>query len=175
MTVADLESFSSEDERYELVGGRVEVSYPQEARHACATTRLAASLSANAPEGFEVLLAPVIILDDAGTHCRRPDLVVVDSATSSDPWLTCPPLLVVEVAGDETVSRDYHTKVLEYEKFGIPAYWLVNPGLVVDELRLKSGKYQHVRQALRENLFATDFPFPVAVVPNRLFEDGPMA
>lgn len=37
-----------------------------------------------------------------------------------------PPLLVVEIVSPGSKKTDYDTKLLEYKKFGIPEYWIVD-------------------------------------------------
>ncbi|MGG6239444.1 Uma2 family endonuclease [Nodosilinea sp. AN01ver1] len=53
-----------------------------------------------------------------------------------------PPLLVVEVVSDSTVTIDYRAKHSEYSVLDIPEYWIVDPlkGQVIVG-RLQSGRY----------------------------------
>ncbi|KAA5828670.1 Uma2 family endonuclease [Saccharopolyspora hirsuta] len=176
MTVDDMALLPPDVGRYELVGGRVELSHPQVLWHARAVSRLAYAVGLRAPRGLEVLFAPVVIFNDERTHCRRPDLTVFSRDAWAEPWLASPPLLAVEVASAETAARDYRQKFFEYAEFGIPAYWIIGPDKhwpAIDEFRLDDGEYRHVQQIAGEDAFATDFPFPLRLVPHWLFADGP--
>lgn len=53
-----------------------------------------------------------------------------------------PPLLVVEVVSDSTVSTDYRAKHSEYSVLEIPEYWIIDPAqgkITVSTLR--EGRY----------------------------------
>jgi Uma2 family endonuclease len=53
-----------------------------------------------------------------------------------------PPLLVVEVVSDSTVTTDYRTKHSEYSVLDIPEYWIVDPlKAQVTVSRLQAGRY----------------------------------
>ncbi|MEV0699450.1 hypothetical protein AB0I53_16235 [Saccharopolyspora sp. NPDC050389] len=64
----------------------------------------------------------------------------------------------------------------ENAAFGIEAYWIITTTEekpVIVELRLKDSEYREAQQALGEDVFATDFPFPVRLVPHWLLAKGP--
>ena len=53
----------------------------------------------------------------------------------------------------------------------MPAYWLVDPdGPSLTVLRLAGGLYVEEAVVAGEEPYHADFPFPVTVVPARLFE-----
>lgn len=76
----------------------------------------------------------------------------------------------------DSVFRDHHTKAREYAEFGIESYWIVNPSTEkpgIIELRLEHGAYREVGQVFGEDLFETELPFPVRLVPHWLIANGP--
>ncbi|MBB5152977.1 Uma2 family endonuclease [Saccharopolyspora phatthalungensis] len=177
MTADDLERLPDDGRRYELVDGRLDVSPAPVSVHSLVESRLSAYL------GFEVAPDDCVVMQGAGinlnadrTHHRIPDVVVIEAADFEKPYLTRPPLLAIEVVSPESILRDHHTKRREYAKFGINAYWIVTPGdekPAIVELRLADGEYREVQQVLGEDTFATEFPFPVKIVPQWLLASGP--
>ncbi len=80
---------------------------------------------------------------------RLPDVVVFDSQIIEDPTgvaiLLEPPKLVVEVVspGEINRKRDYEQKPREYQRLGIPEYWIVDPQRqIVTLLTLFEGLYE---------------------------------
>jgi len=177
LTVDDLARMP-EDERchYELVDGRLDVSPAPARRHTRAQGRLVTHLSNLAPDDIEVEPEAGVTLNDARTHHRQPDLVAFSAKDAEEPYLTRPPLLVVEVISPESLFRDTDTKRREYADFGIPSYWIINPSHhtpSILELRLDGGQYQRITEARGEEVFETELPFPVRFVPRWLVADGP--
>ncbi|MBB6175076.1 Uma2 family endonuclease [Nocardiopsis mwathae] len=176
LTVDDLERMPDDGRRYELVDGRLDVSPAPVFNHTTIDTRLTAYLAfAVAPEGFTVASGPGINFNADRTHHRIPDIAVIRTEEREHPYLTRPPLLAVEIVSPESVIRDTHTKRREYAEFGIESYWIINPapdkiGLV--ELRLDSGQYTEVTQVYGEEVFETDTPFPIKLVPYWLAAEG---
>lgn len=61
---------------------------------------------------------------------REPDVLFVASGHLSqltDRRLEGPADLVVEIVSEDSVSRDYDEKFVEYQECGIPEYWVVDP------------------------------------------------
>lgn len=82
----------------------------------------------------EILTAPYAIQPEAGGAGREPDLVFVsrEHSTRIGPkHLAGTPDLVVEIVSPESAARDRVTKLREYERAGIPEYWIVDsrPGI----------------------------------------------
>ncbi|CAM00785.1 putative restriction endonuclease [Saccharopolyspora erythraea NRRL 2338] len=176
LTVEDLERLPDDGRRYELVDGELDVSPAPVRVHTRIETRLSTHLSNVAPDGYEVLQGPGVNFNAERTHHRIPDLAVVLEDDDDHPYLTKPPLLAVEVVSPESVFRDHHTKRREYAAFGIEAYWIISPAADkpgIAELRLDGGEYREGRQAFGEDVFETDFPFPVKLVPHWLLAAGP--
>lgn len=176
LTVDDLPRVADDERyRYELVDGRLDVSPSPHRPHTHAQIRLATHLCNNAPDEVCVETEVGVTLNSARTHHRQPDLVVSQAEDAEEPYLTRPPLLVVEILSPDSVFRDMNTKRREYAEFGVPAYWIVNPdrdapGIL--ELRLDGGRYQEVTEVDGEQVFQTELPFPVRFVPHWLVADG---
>ncbi|SDY75902.1 Endonuclease, Uma2 family (restriction endonuclease fold) [Saccharopolyspora shandongensis] len=177
MTVDDLERLPDDGRRYELVDGRLDVSPAPVSIHSLVESRLCGYLNfVVAPDGYLAMQGAGINFNANRTHHSIPDVVVLNETDFEQPYLTRPPLLAIEVVSPESIIRDHHTKRREYAEFGIQAYWIVTPddekpGIL--EFRLEDGEYREVQQVIGEDIFATDFPFPVKLVPYWLLAKGP--
>jgi len=61
---------------------------------------------------------------------REPDLMIVfqeNQARVQPTYLDGPADLVLEIIPPESGSRDRGDKFIEYERFGVPEYWLIDP------------------------------------------------
>ncbi|MCY9783564.1 Uma2 family endonuclease [Nocardiopsis sp. EMB25] len=175
LTVEDLKRMPDDGQRYELVDGRLDVSPAPVFAHSRVESRLTIHLGVIAPPEFEVVSTPGINVNADRTHHRVPDLAVIRADAEESPYLTKPPLLAVEIVSPESAIRDHHTKRQEYEEFGIPSYWIVNPDPAlpsITELRLEDGGYREVTTVVGENVLKTDTPFPLSVVPHWLVALG---
>ncbi|MER6990931.1 Uma2 family endonuclease [Saccharopolyspora hirsuta] len=176
MTVDDLERLPDDGRRYELVDGRLDVSPAPLSGHSLIEAKLCGYFNyVVAPKGYLALQGAGIDFNAQRTHHRIPDVVVLETKNFVRPRLTAPPLLAIEVVSESSFFRDYNTKAREYADFGIPAYWVVNPLLETPrilELRIDGGDYREVQEAVGENAFTTDFPFPVTIVPDLLMADA---
>ena len=77
-----------------------------------------------------------------------------------------PPLLVVEIRPPSTALVDLNRKKAAYERFGVPAYWIVNPEQSEPELtifELRDGRY--ALAAKSSGPLAVDRPFHVSIEP----------
>ena len=176
LTVDDLADTPDDGRRYELVDGRLDVSPAPMSKHFRAANRLSTHLNNLCRGEFEIGENPGLNLNSERTHHRIPDLAVFDYDPPEQGYFDVPPLLAVEIVSPESVLRDNHTKRHEYAAFGIHSYWIINAladkvGLV--ELRLENGVYQEVAQVYGEEVFETDVPFPVRLVPHWLTANGP--
>ncbi|WP_026122172.1 Uma2 family endonuclease [Nocardiopsis halotolerans] len=175
LTVEDLRDTPDDGRRYELVDGRLDVAPAPVFLHSRIESRLSIHLGVLASVEFEVVASPGINMNADRTHHRIPDLAVIRPENAESPYLTKPPLLAVEVVSPESVIRDHHTKRHEYAEFGIPSYWIITPDPEepsIAELRLKNGEYTEASAAFGEDLFETDFPFPLRIVPHWLTAPG---
>jgi len=71
------------------------------------------------------------VVNAQGGHAQTefdPDLVAVPVDEVGDAKFTAPPLLVVEIRSPST-GLDLNRRKAEYEKFGVPSYWVVDPDL----------------------------------------------
>jgi len=61
---------------------------------------------------------------------REPDIQVI-LATSydrlHDTYMDGPADIAIEIISPESVKRDHETKFKEYEAFGVPEYWIIDP------------------------------------------------
>lgn len=176
LTVDDLENTPDDGRRYELADGRLDVSPAPTNKHFRAASRLNTFLNTLCQGELEIGEGPGVNLNSERTSHRIPDLAVFDCDMPEGKYFDVPPLLAVEIVSPESVFRDNHIKRQEYAAFGIPSYWIINPladkiGLL--ELRLFDGQYQVVTQVYGEEVFETDLPFPVKLVPHWLVASGP--
>lgn len=176
LTVDDLARMPDDGHIYELADGRLEATPAPASPHTRAESRLMMHFGLRAPDEFEVQSGPGVTLNDHRTSHRIPDLAVFHAGALERPYFTTPPLLAVEVASPESVLRDHHRKKREYAAFGVESYWIIDPSLEkpgIIELRLSDGEYTEVTQVLGDDVFATEHPFPIRIVPTWLIADGP--
>lgn len=175
LTVDDLPDMPDDGRRFELVDGRLDVSPAPISDHAKVEHRISWWLEANAPEDLAVYGAVGINFNGDRTYHRIPDGAVLHLEDDESPYLTRPPLLAVEVVSPESALRDHHTKRREYAEFGIPSYWIVTPDRErpgIAEYRLKNGTYVEESVVYGTDVFTTEAPFPVSIVPHWLVAKG---
>lgn len=176
LTVDDLARMPDDGSKYELVDGRLEVTPAPVFRHTRVESRLQTHLGALAPSGLEVVTGPGINFHGDRFHHRIPDLAVIREEDETEPYLTRPPLLAVEVLSPESTIRDTHRKRAEYAEFGIESYWIIAPSVektAVFEMRLHGGVYRDLQEVLDTDVFETEAPFPLRIVPRWLTAKGP--
>ncbi|PSQ97224.1 MAG: hypothetical protein BRD55_02765 [Bacteroidetes bacterium SW_9_63_38] len=114
----------SEEDRVELIDGRIVPMSPQNSRHATAVTLCRQALDAACPDGcFVRTQAPLAL----GTHSEpEPDLALISGRPSAY-WTEHPTTaaLVVEVA-DTSLEKDRSEKRRLYATHDIPEYWIAN-------------------------------------------------
>jgi Uma2 family endonuclease len=171
-TVAELDRMPNDGHRYELVDGVLVVSPRPTTVHQAVAGRLYGVLSAVCPEGVLVVPEPAVQLDPVTE--LSPDLVVVHLGDVGDAKFTAPPLLVVEVRSPSTALIDLNRKKTAYEKFGVPAYWIVDPEPARPELtvfELNDGSY--ALEATSTRPLTVSYPFTVTVTPGDLTKGLP--
>jgi Uma2 family endonuclease len=169
LTVEDMENMPDDEFRYELDDGVLIVSPAPSRLHQLAVTRLTVLLSAVCP-------AELVVLAGVGVNISRvqhrvPDVAVVHTGSFETFFEEAPPALVVEVASPRTRLYDRNRKKDIYEGFGIPAYWIVEPGLDRPELivfELRSGAYEQTAHVTGAEEYRAEIPFPVTITPSRL-------
>ena len=86
---------------------------------------------------------------------------------------TATPLLVVEVLSPGNAEQDRALKRAVYQALRVPAYWMVDPGSPtrprsLTALRLDGDRFAVEAEVADSDLFATDWPFALQVVPKDL-------
>lgn len=77
-----------------------------------------------------VLGIPFLMRLDATNSMREPDLQVIlesSRARLTQHAMIGPADICIEIVSEESTSRDYGRKFVEYEKAGVPEYWIVDP------------------------------------------------
>jgi Uma2 family endonuclease len=136
-------------------------------------TRLTVMLSAVCPPGLVVL--PGVGVNIGKFQHRVPDVAVVRSGSLESFFQEAPPELVMEVASPRTRLYDRSRKKDVYEGFGIPAYWIVEPGRDRPELtvfELRSDAYEQTAHVIGGEEYRAVVPFPVTIVPSNLVAAG---
>jgi Uma2 family endonuclease len=173
-TVDELDRLPQDGRRYELLDGVLVVSPRPTTVHQLAATRLVMLLGNACPDGLCVLSEPAVQLS-ADTEFD-PGVVVVHQEDVGGAKITAPPLLVAEIRSPSTALIDLNRKKAEYQKFGVPSYWIVNPdpaepGLTAFELR--HGRYATITKVNGLEMLEAEQPFPVEVVPALLLSGLP--
>ncbi len=168
-TIADLDDLPEDGRRYELADGWLLVSPMARRLHQIGCAELEAVLRAACPSQLYVFGQAVNVDDPDATHFE-PDLTVVrrEFAKIENGDV---PLLAVEVRSPSTAGRDAVLRRREYARLGIASYWLLDvdvPSLRV--LELDGSQYVQVTHGEGETPVAVERPFPVTVVPGRLFD-----
>lgn len=170
-TVADLEIFADDGNRYELIDGELLVSPVPTIQHQTAMLELAYQLDTTAPPDFQVIFAPFPLRPNENTQVQ-PDVLVARRADFTEANLPTAPLLAVEVLSPGSAIMDFHLKKALYERLGTPSYWVVDPidpTLTVFELD-QHGQYRLVAEVEGDLAFQATLPFEVRIVPNELLE-----
>jgi Uma2 family endonuclease len=125
-----LEQFA--DQHAEWVRGAVIDVSPSTSRHALLGSYLLILLQAyfeQRPIG-KVIPAPFGMKLAAVPAQREPDLQVIlktNPHQESESFLHGAADLCIEIVSDESIHRDYVTKLQEYEKGGVGEYWIIDP------------------------------------------------
>jgi len=184
MTYEEFLAWADEDTLAEWVDGEVVTYTPASYRHQDLADFLVSVLrSFVEARGLGVVLSAPFQMKLEKTG-REPDLLFVAKAhldRLKATHLEGPADLVVEIASPESMARDRGEKFVEYERGGVPEYWLIDPQAKRAEfyVRGEEGSYTLVLQGgkgvyqsrmvpgfwLRvEWLWAEPLPSPVRVV-----------
>lgn len=170
-TYEDLQGMPDDGRRYELLDGALLVTPSLGTAHQVCTGALYVLLRQHRRQGDIVLIGPFDYVISEVT-VLVPDVIVARRADLGTANLQATPLLVVEVASPSTRRIDPTAKRVAYEEAGVPAYWLVDPGVPsVIVLELVEGRYEEVAVVSGEESFTTSLPFPVPLAPARLLDD----
>jgi Uma2 family endonuclease len=133
-TLADMASMPDDGQRYEVVRGELLVTPAPGFGHQGIIGQLHGELYLYLkPHGLtaQLLTAPADITLGPDTLVQ-PDLFVADTAAviRTRQWTDIRTLfLVVEVISQSTARSDRNIKRPEYQRYGIPQYWIVDPDL----------------------------------------------
>lgn len=170
LTRADLDDTPDDGHRYELIDGALLVTPSPMHRHQSAVGELYVQLRLGCPADLQVLLAPfdVVLADDTVV---QPDLLVARRADFTERELPVAPLLAVEILSPSTRRIDLMLKRSRYEAAGCPSYWVVDPDVPsIIAWELRDGAYALVGEVSGDDSLTLEQPYPVTVVPARLFD-----
>ena len=113
--------------RYEVDNGRLFVTPATLGPHQVVVDNLVARLKAACPGGFTAVSSPIdwVLSAEDPVRVRQPDVAVVSKAVALNPPIRTAPLLVVEVAGQDSVRVDEGEKVDLYGAAGLRHYWVL--------------------------------------------------
>ncbi|SNS04470.1 Uma2 family endonuclease [Actinoplanes regularis] len=163
-TEPDLHLFPQDGHRYEIVDGSLHVTPPAERTHDSLVDKVVHSLRSAAPPGWWVCARLGIEID---TSNLVPDVTVLRPRSSGAIWVDPADVaLAVEVESPATLRYDRLLKPAVYASAGIPAYWLVEPGVAVTVYTLDGSAYRQVQRIESAEQVRLDAPYPIKV---RLF------
>lgn len=131
LTYADLLDLPDDGKRYELLGGELVVSPAPTPRHQRVVVNGTVFLrrAEDAGYGF-VYVAPIYVVFDE-EHTTEPDLLFIrpdQLAIVRDDAIHGAPALIIEVLSPGSRRRDLRVKLQLYGRFGVPHYWIADPG-----------------------------------------------
>ena len=151
----------------ELVDGQPIFMSSPGLRHQRVVRRLGRALEDAAPQGFELLAAPMdwVLWQLPHATVRQPDLLVIRYEPGDRPRVTEPPLLVVEVVSPSSQERDLVSKRRDYARAGCEHYWIVEPEapLVLCLRRRDAEGYDEVARLEAGSHTQLNEPFPITV------------
>jgi Uma2 family endonuclease len=168
-TAADLDRMPNDGRRYELLDGALIVSPRPTNPHQEVAMELAVQLRHACPRDLRVIPEPAVQL--SATTEFDPDIVVIRREQVHASKCTTPPLLVVEIRSPSTALIDLGRKRAEYERFGVPSYWIVDPRVEKPSLtvfELVNGRYRQMALVTGDEPYGARRPFAVDVVPSAL-------
>lgn len=160
VTYAELSTWPDDGRRYELYDGEVSVVPAPLPRHQLAMLELEDRLRTYvSSHGGLVLVSPIDIVFNS-TNVLQPDIVVFSAArrhvVELDAPIQEPPDVAVEVISPSTATNDRGRKLRMFERFGVPEYWILDPGRERIEVRtLQEGCYLEPASAGRGGRFSS--------------------
>jgi Uma2 family endonuclease len=131
LTYADLLDLPEDGNRYELLEGELVVSPAPTPRHQRVVVNGTVFLRRAEDAGYgSVYIAPIYVVFDE-EHTTEPDLLFIrrdNLAIVRDDAIHGVPDLVVEVLSPGSRRRDMRVKLQIYARFGVPYYWIADPG-----------------------------------------------
>lgn len=167
-TVADVDSFPDDGNRYEIVDGLLVVSPSPVPRHQIVVGHLFLALSPLARDGVRVFTAPLDV-ELAADTVVEPDVLVVRPEHLTEKRVVGPPLLAVEVLSPSTRQHDLLLKRERYQRAGVPHYWVVDPDAPrLLAWQLRDGEYVPMADVSGAEAWTAPVPFGVTLVPDDL-------
>ncbi len=137
-----------DDNRYELVDGRLELMSPAPmVGHQLISFELQSRMRDTCISDYIILSAPVDLILSTN-EVRQPDLLMVHRSRISiisQRGVTGPPDLIVEILSPSTLRRDKVDKLKTYACYGVTEYWIVEPIVgILEQFILEDGRYELV-------------------------------
>lgn len=131
MTYEEFLTWANEDTHAEWVDGEVIVFMPTVIRHQRLVVFLTTLLElySRLRDLGEVLVAPTEMRLAMVRSAREPDILFVlreHLDRVAERRIDGPADLVIEIVSDDSVTRDRREKLLEYQRAGVPEYWIVD-------------------------------------------------
>lgn len=163
----DLDNLPEAPRHTELIDGAlVFMMSPQRAWHSRLIFALRQTLTAQAPEGFEVDQEMTIRLDKYNRP--EPDVLVTSAVYDPDRTYFTPGevQLVVEAVSPESAHRDRTIKLRKYAEAGIPHYWRIEDedgAPVVHVYELDEPTRTYVASGIHRDMLRRPVPFDIAI------------
>ncbi|TDA70386.1 MAG: Uma2 family endonuclease [Clostridia bacterium] len=182
MSFEEFLAWGDEDTWAEWVDGEVTLLSPAATKHQRINVFLSSFLSNYVllKKLGQVLTAPFVIrLPEPVGHGREPDIIFIreeNLAHLRPTYFAGAPDLVVEITSPESLARDRGEKFKEYERAGVPEYWLVDPDKEEAEFYCLSdhGRYSVV-MAGREGIYRSRVIAGLRLKIEWLWADPPLA
>jgi Uma2 family endonuclease len=134
-TVNDYYQLPEDGNQYEIINGVLEVKPSPSTTHQRISHQLGKKITDSCERDYIILYAPVdVILSDNET--RQPDILMIHRSREhiiEEHAVVGSPDLVVEILSPNSIKRDRTIKHESYARFGVPEYWIVDPGNLVIE------------------------------------------
>lgn len=164
LTVEDLARMPDDGHRYELIDGTLLVTPAPSWSHQRLVFAVARMLDEVVPPDLCVMTAPFDVTFGRCDTAFQPDVLVARFDAFTERNLPSAPLLVVEVRSPSTATIDNTLKSAAYARFGVPAYWLLDPiARTLIAFNLEGRSYVEAAEAGRDSVVDLTQPFPVRV------------
>ena len=140
LTYEDYLHLPNDLNRYEILEGELSVTPAPSTRHQSVSANLFKLLTRHVDDRHlgKLFYAPIDLILDP-TSVLQPDLLFVSSAREriiTEKAIEGAPDLVIEILSPSTSRTDRVTKAQIYARYGVPAYWIVDPEQQVVEIYL---------------------------------------
>jgi Uma2 family endonuclease len=131
LTYEDYVLLPNDGKRYEILEGELTVTPAPSTKHQTASVNLLVLLSQYIKERDlgKLFHAPIDLILES-TSVLQPDLLFVSKARQhiiTERAIEGAPDLVIEILSPTTSRTDRVTKAQIYARYGVPAYWIVDP------------------------------------------------